>query len=166
MKRLFLLAQAIALLIALAPPPVAAATTPVAANPKDVASIGTIIGALYATISGPKGQPRNWNRFRSLFAPDARLIAVVRHEGAAPVVRSITVERYIALDDAIMVQKGFFESETGRQIMEFHGIASVFSGYAGRFEGGPVFDRGINNIQLFFDGKRWYIVSVYWDTAP
>src|SRR5438552_3869598 len=53
---------------------VPAAAAAVAANPKDVASADAIVAALYDVISGPAGQKRNWDRFKSLFAPGARLI--------------------------------------------------------------------------------------------
>lgn len=46
----------------------------IAADPTDVASADAIVAALYDVISGPAGQKRNWDRFRSLFAPGARLI--------------------------------------------------------------------------------------------
>src|SRR5690349_17676023 len=46
-----------------------------AANPKDVESIDAIMAALYGVISGPAGE-RDWNRFRSLFLPEARMGAV------------------------------------------------------------------------------------------
>src|SRR5262245_43927605 len=45
------------------------------ANPKDVESLDAIVAAVYDVISGPPG-PRDWNRFSSLFAADARLIAI------------------------------------------------------------------------------------------
>lgn len=140
-------------------------TTAATANASDVASINGIIAAVYATLSGPKGRARDWQRFRTLFAPDARLIAVIRRKGAHPVLGVFTVDRYIELDAPIMMRKGFFEVETGRAVSQFHGIASVFSSYAAHFEGGPVIDKGVNNFQLFFEGSRWYIVSIYWDSS-
>ena len=57
-----------------APSAAAPAVTP-AANPKDVQSLDAMVAAIYDVISGPPGA-RDWNRFRSLFATDARLIAV------------------------------------------------------------------------------------------
>src|SRR4051812_9929672 len=54
--------------------PTAPATPTIAADPKDVASEDAIVAALYDAISGPAGQKRNWDRFRSLFVPGARLI--------------------------------------------------------------------------------------------
>ena len=45
-----------------------------AAKPEDVSSPEAILAAVYSVISGPKGQTRDWDRMRSLFLPDARLI--------------------------------------------------------------------------------------------
>jgi hypothetical protein len=28
---------------------------------------------------------------------------------------------------------------------------------------GPVIDRGVNSIELFWDGKRWWIAGAIWD---
>ncbi len=53
------------------PAPAPAAPAP---NPADVASVDAIVAALYDVISGPAGQARDWDRFRSLFHPSARLI--------------------------------------------------------------------------------------------
>ena len=43
------------------------------AKSDDVKSVDAIVAALYDVISGPAGKPRDWDRFRSLFAPDGRL---------------------------------------------------------------------------------------------
>src|ERR1700679_1385035 len=55
------------------------------AKPEDVHSIEAILASLYSSISGGKGQPRDWNRMRSLFTPDAALIPprIDRATGAA-----------------------------------------------------------------------------------
>ncbi len=45
-----------------------------AARPEEVATPEAIVAALYDVISGPKGQARDWNRFRSLFEPGSRMI--------------------------------------------------------------------------------------------
>ena len=52
----------------------AMAQTAKEANPADVASIDSIMKAVYDVISGDAGKPRDWDRFRSLFHKDARLI--------------------------------------------------------------------------------------------
>ena len=50
------------------------AQTPKADDPKDVGSLDAIMKAVYDVISGDAGKPRDWDRFRSLFHKDARLI--------------------------------------------------------------------------------------------
>ena len=67
-----------------------------AAKPADVATPDAIIEAVYASISGPAGQPRDWARFRSLLIPGARLIPSSRRTPGTttPVVWS--AEEYIA----------------------------------------------------------------------
>ncbi len=40
----------------------------------DVESVDGIVSALYASISGEAGEPRDWERFKSLFADGALLI--------------------------------------------------------------------------------------------
>ena len=44
------------------------------ADPADVSSVDAIIAAIYDVVSGPAGEERGWNRFRSLFDSEARLI--------------------------------------------------------------------------------------------
>src|SRR5260221_12201662 len=58
------------------PTPAPAQTTPAPPAPSaaDVATMDSTVAALYDVISGPAGK-RNWDRFRSLFAPGAGLIA-------------------------------------------------------------------------------------------
>ena len=134
-----------------------------AARPADVASIDSIVAAVYDVISGPPG-PRDWDRFRSLFIPEGRLIPNgMRPEG--PTHRVLTVEEYVTRGTASLATQGFFENEASRVMEHFGNIAHVFSTYESRHEkGGTPFARGINSIQLLNDGKRWYIVTILWDS--
>src|SRR5271154_7616598 len=80
---------------AAAPAEAQAATPAPAAKPADVASPDAILAATYDVISGPAGQPRDWDRFRSLFLPGARLIpARARKTGGGYATRSITPDEY------------------------------------------------------------------------
>ena len=47
---------------------------------EDVASLDNILTALYASISGEKGEARDWDRFRYLFTEEARLIATGKNK--------------------------------------------------------------------------------------
>jgi hypothetical protein len=147
----------------------AAAQTPPPASqippkPDDVASLDSIIKAVYDVISGPAGQKRDWDRMRSLFVPDARMGAAVRTRSGDIRYFGTTTERYIEGNDKIMTEKGFFEKELHRHVDTFGNISQVFSTYESRWklDDEKPFERGINSIQLINDGKRWWVVSIFW----
>jgi hypothetical protein len=130
---------------------------------EDVASMEAILAALYDVISGPAGQARDWNRFRSLFAPGARLIPTGRTPEGQARITVIDPEGYITRSSTALSQ-GFFEKEISREVDRFGAIAHVFSTYEARRKADDtqLLARGINSIQLFNDGTRWWIVSIYW----
>ncbi|HSK20822.1 MAG TPA: hypothetical protein VK912_16835 [Longimicrobiales bacterium] len=153
------------LLAALLAAPATAQDTP-AARSQDVESIDAIIASLYDVISGPAGQKRDWQRFHSLFVPGARLIPTgvsqqgdVRH-------RVMTPEDYATTSGPVLEERGFFEREIGRTTERFGNIAHVFSAYDSKntAEDPDPFARGINSIQLLYDGTRWWVVSIFWDS--
>jgi hypothetical protein len=135
-----------------------------AADPADVASIDAIVAALYDVISGPQGQKRNWNRMRSLFLPGGRLMPVGPRQAGGNVIRVMEVNDYIALSGEQLEAMGFREREIANRTERFGNIAHVFSTYEGfRGDESQPFLRGINSIQLMYDGTRWWIVSVFWE---
>jgi hypothetical protein len=135
------------------------------ARPEDVASLDAILAALYDVISGPAGQARDWDRMRALFVPGARLIPSVYRPDSVPTVRSLEVEQYISLVGPRLVSSGFFEREIARRVERYGGVVHAFSTYESRrTSSDPApFARGINSIQLWFDGQRWWIVTIYWE---
>lgn len=139
-------------------------TAPPAA-PADVASIDAILQALYDVISGPAAAVRDWDRFRSLFAPGARLIPTRRTQAGGAQAVVLDVEDYITRTSPFFERNGFFERELARETEEFGNIAHAFSTYASyRAAGDTVpFSRGINSIQLLRDGGRWWVVTIFWD---
>lgn len=129
----------------------------------DIDSMDSIIAALYDVISGPVGEPRDWDRLRSLFVPGGRLTPVIQRPGGDVGLRFLGVDDYIAQSGDFLVQAGFREHEIARREERFGNIAHVFSTYEGfRGEETEPFLRGINSIQLLNDGSRWWVVSVYW----
>lgn len=140
------------------------ASAPVQARAADVESIDAIVAALYDVISGEAGKPRDWNRMRSLFAPEGRLMAVGKRPEGTVVLRTMTVEDYIGRNAKAFATTGFFEREAARTSEVFGQIAQVFSTYESRHAAGDAkpFQRGINSIQLVHDGKRWWIVNLVW----
>lgn len=140
------------------------AQTPPPANPADVASIDAILSAVYDVISGPAGEKRDWDRFRSLFQPGARLIPSGPRQQGGFGMRMLTPDEYAANAGPSLEQNGFFEVEIARTVEEYGQIAHVFSTYESRRNENDAtpFARGINSIQLFNDGSRWWVVTIYW----
>ncbi len=139
----------------------------VAAKPDDVKSMDAILAAIYDTISGPAGG-RDWDRLRSLFHADARLIPCVRttQDKSETRARVMSVEEFIKLIEPRTKAEGFFEREIARRVERFGAVAHVFSTYESRHAANDPqpFVRGINSIQLFFDGTRWWTVTIFWDS--
>ncbi len=139
-----------------------AASAQAVARPADVATRDAIVAALYDSISGPAGD-RDWNRFRSLFIPEAQLIASFKKKDGAMAYKAMTVEGYIDGAGKYFKEHGFYEREISRQVETFGSITHIFSTYASRETAdGKPFERGINSIQLWNDGSRWWVVDVYW----
>jgi hypothetical protein len=146
-----------------------AAATPLSAqeaDPADVSSIDAIVAAVYDVISGPAGEARDWDRWRSLFVEGARLIPVGRTRDGAVRHRVMTPEDYVQMSGAALEQSGFFETEVGRVTEAFGQIAHLFSAYESRrsADDAEPFARGINSFQLLNDGTRWWVVSIMWDS--
>ena len=91
-----------------------------AADPADVESIDAIMAAVYDVISGPAGEPRDWDRFRSLFIDGARLIPV-SPEGAAV----LSTEDFIERVKDNFVENGFVEVEIGRKAERYGDIVHI-----------------------------------------
>jgi hypothetical protein len=131
----------------------------------DVRSMDAIMHAYYDVISGPAGN-RDWNRFYSLFVPGGRLIQTDR---AAPdstprtVVR--TPQEFVQWIGPYMAKNALYEKEISHSVDTFGAITQRFSTYAAlaAADDGKPKSRGIYSAQLFNDGTRWYIVTMYWD---
>jgi hypothetical protein len=134
------------------------------ARPADVASIDAIVAAVYDVISGPAGQKRDWDRFRSLFIPGARLIPVTQ-AGDARSARVLSVDDYVMRSSPILEKGGFYEREIAKRTEKFGDIAQLFSTYESRRKADDPtpFIRGINSFQLMHDGKRWWVVTIFWE---
>ena len=76
----------------------------------------------------------------------------------------LSPEDYIQHDDPYFQKNGFFEREVARRTERFAGIAQVFSTYESRHAAADPkpFERGINSFQLMHDGRRWWIVTIFW----
>jgi len=131
----------------------------------DVTTVDGIINTLYDSISGPKGQKRQWERTKTLGIPSVQFVMAVTTKNGSISTKTLTFSDYVNWVNDYFLKNGFVEKELGRKVTKYGNIAHVLSSYESRHEvGGKVIARGVNSIQLFFDGKRWWIVSILWDS--
>lgn len=133
-------------------------------NQYDVTSLDGVISALYASISGEKGEPRQWDMFSDLFAPDAKLIPSGKNQEGKVGYRYWTPDGYKEQAGNYLVENGFHEVEIFRVTEEYGPIVHIFSTYESRtsINDTEPFARGINSIQLLNDGERWWILNIFW----
>ena len=130
----------------------------------DTVSIDAVITAMYESISGFAGAPRDWERDRRLYVPGARLVPTRPLPGGGAAADVFDLDGYIESRTPFFAENDFFEIEVARQEFRFGSVAHVLSAYEGRkAPDGEIIKRGINSIQLFHDGKRWWVVSILWD---
>lgn len=136
------------------------------ANPDDVRTPHNIIAALSASISGPAGSPRDWNRFRSLFVPDAGRMVITRVPKDGPTdVSVLGIEDYIRRSSGSATPQGFYEIPIAYDIESFGRMTHVYESYGlHRTRDDKPYVRGVNSFELLSDGTRYYVLQVYWDT--
>jgi len=133
-------------------------------KPEDVKSIDAIMRAAYGSISGPAG-PRDWDRFRSLFLPQVRFTQVGKGPDGSTFVISWSEEEFIRDAGDVFAKDPFYENAIVNRPESFGGMTQVLSSYESHHSpGDKPFDRGVNSFQLLNDGKRWWIVSIFWDS--
>lgn len=134
----------------------------VEAIPQDVSTIDGIVKAFYEVISGGKNQPRQWARDKTLYAPGVRFVSMSEENGK---IRASVMnhDQYVNSSNDFLVREGFTEREINRVTRRFGNLAHVFSVYEYSTEDKKSKGRGINSIELFWDGNRWWISAVTWD---
>ncbi len=130
----------------------------------DVASLDAILKATYDVISGPAGKQRDWDRLRSLCVPEVHFIVAAKPGSAAPV-HSYDFNAFTDAAQKALQTEGFYEKSISNRIEHWDRIAHVFSTYESRHGATDPkpFERGINSFQLVNDGKRWWIVNIFWE---
>ncbi|TGY90474.1 hypothetical protein E5163_04975 [Marinicauda algicola] len=129
-------------------------------------TIDETMEALYASISGPVGAPRDFDMLRSLFLEGAVMGFVAPGEEGEVRARTFTVEGYIENNADRLVEVGFVETETRRQTWVYGELATVYSAYEGlRSDTGETIVSGINVLTLLETDEGWKIASILWRPA-
>lgn len=133
------------------------------ADPADVESPAAVVKALVESYSSRAGQRPDWNRYRSLFLPKARLISTGRDSAGEPVHRVRTVQQVVESGDTEQrTEEHLVERLIHTEIDRFGDIAHVLSTYEvfdSADDAGPA-ARGVGSLQLWYDGERWWIMTL------
>lgn len=149
-------------------PPVSApmhstAEQPDVAYPEYLKSVQGVVDTVFETISSPRGVERDWDKYKSLFYPEARLYSTrVVHNTA--IVGGMTVDQFVETERKYLLGAGYFEKPINVKIEQFGHIAQVRSVYESRrrAEDEQPYTRGIYSIQLVETGGRWWILNMLW----
>jgi len=127
---------------------------------------GEALDALYDVISGPVGEARDWERFRSLFLPGAQMNVVVTGAEGNERVVVLTLDDYIERNGEALAEIGFNETETRRETFLYGGMATLLSAYeAIRADTGETVATGVNSLTILNDQGQWKIASIAWRAA-
>jgi hypothetical protein len=124
----------------------------------DVSSIGAIIDAYYAVVSGSSQDPWQFARDKHIHLPNA----LITHLDSQGDTYSHSLEaEYIPM--LLSPKQDFYEHELKRDVARFGNMAQVWSAFEIRTDPAIGTDiRGLSSIQLHFASGRWWISS--WTT--
>ncbi len=146
----------------IATPSVAQDATP-SGSMEDVATIDDIIRVYYEVVSGPAGVAPDRQRDEWIHHPDALVGLPSADSLGNPILITTDLAGYYEGAGGIRTQP-FYEWEAHRVTERFGNIAHVWSTFvASDSPRGEVRRRGINSIQLYHDGARWWVMSWIYD---
>ena len=75
------------------------------------------------------------------------------------------VEDFIRDAKEVFSKEAFYENAIVNQPESYGNMTQVLSSYESRHSPGQnPFERGVNSFQVLNDGKRWWVVSIFWDS--
>lgn len=128
--------------------------------------IVNLIDLFYKIISGKKSQERNWELFKTLFSPEAKLLPL-KHTDNINDILSYSVDEYINRLELYLGENDFYEYGENYKIEVFNNLAYAYSEYkAKRNENDKeLIKKGINLIHFVNNGKRWFVSSMQWEDS-
>lgn len=131
----------------------------------DVGTLNGIIKAYYEVVSVKQGEKPSYERDSLLHIPNAQIgFSSVGKDGKL-ILNMMSLKKYHDLSDDYLAKEGFDEKEISRKMEHFGSIYHVWSTYESRNKpGGEIIDRGINSIELYNDGTRFWIITWVYDS--
>ncbi|MBS1734809.1 MAG: hypothetical protein JST02_16070 [Bacteroidetes bacterium] len=130
----------------------------------EVGTLDGIIKAYYDVVTVKKGEKVSYQRDSCLHVPNPSVGMARKGKDGKVKLQLITLKQFHEASDAALEKDGFYEREISRKVENFGAIYHVWSTYETKNTAdGPVTARGINSIQLYFDGTRFWILSWVFD---
>jgi hypothetical protein len=130
----------------------------------NVGTLNGIMKAFYDVVTVKKGEKPSYQRDSCLHIPDPRCGMVRTKKDGSKVFDYMTLKEFHKRSDEFLTSEGFVETEIGRKVEQFGNIYHVWSTYESRNTAdGPVIERGINSIEMYNDGKRFWIIGWFFD---
>ena len=130
----------------------------------EVGTLDGIIKAYYEVVSVKIGEKISYQCDSMLHSPNALVGLPGKDENGKFKMNLVSLKKYHQLADAGLEKEGFYENEISRKTENFGAIYHVWSTYESKkVITGPVIERGINSIELYFDGTRFWITSWSFD---
>lgn len=130
----------------------------------NVNSIDSIVTSIYEIVSGEEGEERDWELHRTIFHPEAKIISNYVDEQGEYQILFNDVEGYVDTFRDYFKNNDLYEVDVNREIEEFGNMAhvlSTFESYNTPEESTP-YKQGLASIQLYNDGERWWVLSMYY----
>jgi hypothetical protein len=131
----------------------------------NVSTLDGIMKAYYDVVTIKKGEKISYERDSLLHIAGALAGNVIVDKDNRMTLSYNTLKDWHKKSDPFVEKTGFYETEIGRKVEKFGGIYHVWSTYESRYEAaGKIIDRGINSIELYFDGSRFWIITWVFDS--
>jgi hypothetical protein len=130
----------------------------------EVNTLDGIIKAYYDVVTVKKGERVSYERDSLLHVANAAVGVAQKDKDGKVMVRLLTLKQFHQNSDAYLKKDGYYEKEISRKVENFGAIYHVWSTYESRnVADGPIIERGINSIELYFDATRFWILSWVFD---
>jgi hypothetical protein len=140
------------------------AASPVLADDRE--DVIAAVDGIYAVISGPVGEPRDFDAMREMFLPGAVMGPVGPGPDGQGRGATMDVEGYIERSAPFLVENGFTETATRTEVALYGELAYVRSAYEGlNGATGEVIVTGVNFMTLFKIEGEWKFASLLWRAA-
>jgi hypothetical protein len=138
---------------------------PPPARAADVESPESIVRAMYQSVSCLPAP--DWERFKSLFFPGARLVHVRRSdESGGSVARGISMDEFATRAAVTAEADKFTQRELAHKQLRYGDLVVFWSSYEARrspANAPPLILRGVHAFQLVRSDGRWWIAEVAWE---